>query len=237
MAPRVLRLGLVLALAAVVVVVAIVLSSGGAKPAGPASGGGGGKTSDAAQVATLFKGIPQSGVTLGSPTAKATLIEFADLQCPFCAEYSNQSMATVVDDYVKTGKIRYELRLRSFLGPDSITAAGAAAAAAKQDKLFQFADLFYRRQGPENSGYVNDGFLRAVATDAGVDPDAALAAAKHAKQEPLVAAAEQKATALGSNSTPDFFLRLPSGRLVPVAPKDLTPAAITLALDQALAQT
>jgi protein-disulfide isomerase len=237
MAPRLLRLGLVLGLAAVVVVVAIVLSSAGAKPPSRASGGGGGKTGDAAQVDALFKGIPQSGVTLGSPTAKATLIEFADLQCPFCGEYSNQSMATVVKDYVRTGKIRYELRLRSFLGPDSITAAGAAAAAAKQNKLFQFADLFYKRQGQENSGYVNDGFLRALATDAGVDPAAALAAARNAKHEPLVEAAEQKATALGSNSTPDFFLRLPSGRLVPVAPKDLTPAAITLALDQALAQT
>lgn len=230
-----LRLGLVLALAAVVVVVAIVLSSGGGDKT--ASSGSGGGSGDAAQVQALFQGIPQSGVTLGDPKAKATLIEFADLQCPFCAEYSRQAMPTVVKDYVKAGKLRYELRLRSFLGEDSVKAAGAAAAATKENKLYQFADLFYLRQGEENSGYVTDAFIRSVAGDAGADPAAAVTAAKDAGNQPLVQEAETKANDLGSQSTPDFYLRLASGRLVKVAPQDLTADAFTQALDKALAQT
>jgi protein-disulfide isomerase len=234
----ILRLGLVLALAAVVVVVAVVLSSGGSKstPAG-GSGASSAASGDAADVAALFDGIPQKGVTLGDPAAKATLIEFADLQCPFCAEYSNQAMSTVVTKYVKPGKLRYELRLRSFLGKDSVTAAGAAAAAAGENRLFQFADLFYKRQGQENSGYVTDAFIRSVATAAGVDPAAALAAAKSPGGQPLVSAAEQKANSLGSNSTPAFYLRLASGRIVPVTPQDLTADAVSAAIDQALTQT
>jgi protein-disulfide isomerase len=231
-----LRLGLVLALAAVVVVVAIVLSSGGGEKSAT-SGSGGGGSGDAAQVAALFKGIPQSGVTLGEPKAKVTLIEFADLQCPFCAEYSRQAMPTVVKDYVRAGKLRYQLRLRSFLGDDSVTAAGAAAAATKENKLYQFADLFYLRQGEENSGYVTDDFIRSLAGDVGVDPAAAVKAGNDASHQPLVAQAEQQANDLGSQSTPDFFLRLASGRLVKVAPQDLTADAFTEALDQALAQT
>src|SRR5215213_7145302 len=166
-----LRLGLLLALAAVVVVVAIVLSSGGGdKTAGSGSGGAG----DAKSVGSLYQGIPQGGVTLGDPKAKVTLIEFADLQCPFCAEYSRQAMPTVVKNYVRAGRLRYQLRLRSFLGDDSVRAAGAAAAATQDNKLFQFADLFYRRQGEENSGYVDGAFIRSVATDTGVDPAAAV---------------------------------------------------------------
>lgn len=231
-----LRLGLVLALAAVVVVVAIVLSSGGGEKSTSASSGSGGG-GDAAEVAALFKGIPQGGVTLGDPQAKVTLIEFADLQCPFCAEYSNQAMSSVVQNYVKTGKLRYQLRLRSFLGDDSVRAAGAAAAATKENKLFQFADLFYRRQGEENSGYVTDDFISKLAKDTGVDPAAAVAAAKDASNQPLVQAAEKQANDLGSQSTPDFFLRLASGRLVKVSPQDLTADAFAQALDQALAQT
>jgi protein-disulfide isomerase len=230
----VLRLGLVLGLAVVVVVIAIVVSSGGSKPTTASTPGGG---SDAAQVQTLFQGVPQTGVTLGKASAKPTLIEFADLQCPFCAEYSNQAMSTVVDNYVKTGKLRYQLRLRSFLGKDSVTAAGAAAAATKQNKLYQFADLFYRRQQSENSGYVTDAFLSKLANDTGVNASAAVAAAKSASTQPLVKAAEQQAASLGSNSTPDFYLRLASGRLVKVSPQDLTASAFTQALDQALAQT
>jgi protein-disulfide isomerase len=234
-----LRLGLVLGLAVVVVIIAIVVSSGGSKTSPPAASTGDGSSgsSDAAQVASLFKGIPQKGIDLGQPSAKTTLIEFADLQCPFCAEYSNQAFSTVVKNYVRTGKLRYQLRVRSFLGDQSVTAAGAAAAATKENKLYQFADLFYRRQQQENTGYVTDGFISELANDTGVNASAAVAAAKDAANQPLVQAAEKEAATLGSNSTPDFFLKLSSGRLVKVSPTDLTAQAFTQALDKALAQT
>jgi protein-disulfide isomerase len=232
----ILRLGLVAGLAVVVVLVAIVVSSGGG---GNTSTSSGGKASsgDAAAVAAEFKGIPQQGVTLGKPGAKYTLLEFADLQCPFCAEYSNQALPTVVDKYVRTGRIGYELRLVSILGDDSAKAAGAAAVAAKEGKLYQFADLFYRRQGQENSGYVTDGFISDVAKAVGVNASAAVAASKQPDQQALVKQAAQKSAALGSSGTPDFYLKLPSGRLVGVAPQDLTASAFTAALDKALAQT
>jgi protein-disulfide isomerase len=231
----ILRLGLVLGLAVVVVIVAIVVSSGGDETA--TSSGGNASTGDTAAVAAEFKGIPQHGVTLGEPSAKYTLLEFADLQCPFCAQYSNQALPTVVDKYVRAGKLNYELRLVGILGNDSVKAAGAAAVAAKENHLYQFADLFYRRQGEENSGYVTDGFIGDVAKGAGVDPAAAVAAFKQPDQQPLVKQAAQKSAALGSSGTPDFYLELPSGRLVPVAPQDLTASAFTAALDKALAQT
>jgi protein-disulfide isomerase len=229
-----LRLGLVLGLAAVVVVIAIVVSGGSDKTT---TASGGGSSTSASSATSLFSDIPQKGVMLGDAKAKATLIEFADLQCPFCAEYSKQALPTVVSKYVRTGKLRYELLLRSFLGKDSVTAAGAAAAATKENRLYQFADLFYARQGEENSGYVTDSFISGIAKGAGVDPAAAVAASKNASSQPLVRAAEQQAAALGSNSTPSFYLKLASGRLVPVQPSDLTADAMTKALDAALAQT
>ena len=35
-----------------------------------------------------------------------TLVEFADLQCPFCKQYATDVLPTVVRDYVRTGKVR-----------------------------------------------------------------------------------------------------------------------------------
>jgi protein-disulfide isomerase len=229
---RLLRLGLVLALAAVAVVVAIVLSSGGGDEktaTQPGSGGGTPRTS------SLYDGIPQSGVFLGKPSAKPTLLEFADLQCPFCAEYAVQTMPTVVRDHVRAGRLRYELRIQAFLGPDSVRAAGAAAAAARENRLYQFADAFYHAQGPENSGYVTDAFITRIAKAAGVDPAAAVAGAKAGRQDPLLRQAERMARDIGSGGTPDFYVRLPGGRLVPVNAPALTPDAFVPALEQALA--
>ncbi len=45
----------------------------------------------------------------------------------------------------------------------------AALAAAEQDRYWNFIELFYANQGTENSGYVTDDFLTAVAEGAGVD--------------------------------------------------------------------
>jgi protein-disulfide isomerase len=229
---RVAQLAVVLALAAVVVVGAIVVSTNGAEEASPTPEPGG--PSAAEEVAELYAGIPQDGMRLGERGAPATLVEIADLQCPFCAMYSVQAMPAVVRDYVRTGRIAYELRIRSFLGRDSVRAAGAAAAAGDQDLKFQFVDLFFRNQGPENSDYADAAFTREIASQVeGLDVESVVAAADDPLGEPAVRRDEEFAREIGSTGTPDFYLRR-DGRLTPLQVPDLTPEALAAALDAAL---
>jgi protein-disulfide isomerase len=230
---RVVQLLLVTVLAAVVVVGAVVVSSnGGDEAPEPVSSTPG--ATPAEEVQSLYEGIPQDGIRLGDPDAPVTLVEIADLQCPFCAQYSVQAMPTIVRDYVRTGKVRYELHIRSFLGRDSVRAAGAAAAAAKQDRMYQFADLFYRNQGPENSDYADDAFMRDIASQVeGLDVERVVAAADDPLAQPAVAAGEQFARDIGSTGTPDFYVR--KGReLTPLEPQGTSPEAYAAALDEAL---
>jgi protein-disulfide isomerase len=219
-------------LAAVVVVAAILVSScGGDEPATPA----GGAAAATPAVERLYEGIPQDGVRLGDADAPATLIEFADLQCPFCAQYSVDVMPSVVRDYVRSGRIGYELRIRAFLGRDSVRAAGAAAVAARADRLYEFADLFYRNQGPENSGYVTNAFVRRIAEQVpGLPVDRVIAAANDPLAQPLVHRAQALAERLGSSGTPDFYLRKGTGRPTPLEPRGTTPEAFAAALDAVL---
>ena len=222
-------------LAAIVVVAAILISGGGgddetAATPTPAAGA-------EQQAKDVYAGIPQKGVTLGDPKAPATLVEIADLQCPFCAAYSNEAMPSVIENYVRTGKLNYELRLRSFLGRDSVRAAGGAAAAADENKLYQFADVFYRNQGPENSGYADDAFMRKIAEQVpGLDPAKVVAAADDPLAHPEVRAAEEFARSIGSTSTPDFYLRV-KNRLTKVEPQGTAPEDYANAIDAALAQS
>jgi protein-disulfide isomerase len=229
---RVLQLAIVTVLAAAVVVGAIVVSNNDAEE--PAATGSGG-VSAAQEVDELYAGIPQRKIRLGDPKAPATLVEFADLQCPFCAQYSVEAFPTIVRDYVRTGRLDYELHIRSFLGRDSVRAAGAAAAAADQNLMYQFTDLFFRNQGPENSGYVDDDFIRSIAGQVeGLDVERVVAAADDPLAQPAVRRAELFARNLGSTGTPEFYIRK-GGRLAPLTPQGTSPEAYAAAIDAALA--
>jgi protein-disulfide isomerase len=229
---QVLQLSAVVVFAALVVIGAILLS-GGDDEETPAQRGTS-APSDAQEVEKLYAGIPQDGIHLGDPKAPATLVEIADLQCPFCAEYSTGALATIVNDYVRSGRVRYELRFRSFIGRDSVRAAGAAAYAAQQDLMYQFADVFYRNQGPEESGYADRAFIERVAGQvAGLDPKKTADAADDPLSQPLVREGEQFARDLGSRSTPDFYVRT-GGRMQPLQPQGTEPEDYAAALDAIL---
>ena len=223
--PMMMRLGLLAALAVVAVLVVIVVTT--PHKANTAGGGEGGTPA----VLSQFKGIPQSGITLGSPKAPVTIVEFADLQCPFCAEYEAGVLPTLIDRYVRTGKVRLQLRLLRFLGPDSDRLARVAAAASTQNRMWQFAALAYARQGAENSGYANAEFVNRLAADAGLNKlDAGAAAERQVRQS------EQAARTLGINSTPSFMIGRTGGSLERFQPNDLTPDAFTPRIDEELAR-
>jgi protein-disulfide isomerase len=215
------RLGLLAVLAVLAVVVAVVIAG----PAKDDSQKGGSPTA----VVSALKGIPQSGVTLGSPDAPVTMVEFADLQCPFCAEYSRDVLPTLIDHYVRTGKVQLQLRLLRFLGPDSDRLARVAVAASAQDRMWQFVELAYQRQGRENSGYATDAFINSLAADAGLDKTDAGAAAERQVRE-----AEQAARTLGVESTPSFLIGSTGGPLRRFEPSDLTPGAFVPRIDREL---
>jgi protein-disulfide isomerase len=218
------RLAVVASLALAVVIGAVM-----------ASGAGDDTSTSAASAATLFDGLPQDGIALGSPDAPVVLTEFADLQCPFCATYARDVLPTVVDRYVRTGRLRLELHVLTFVGEDSVRAGAMAAAAARQDRLWPFADAFYASQGPENSGYATDDFLRRIGASAGLDVDRALGDRDRPRVLDTLAAADRAARTLGADHTPAFFLRRGDGRPQPVEPSALTAEAFAAALDDALA--
>jgi protein-disulfide isomerase len=218
------------AVAAIVVVgVLIAVSQGG----GSSSGGGGSPTSTV-QPTTLFDGIPQQGATLGNPNARLKMVEFVDLQCPFCAEYTRNVLPTLVQRYVRTGKLSIEMRPLTFIGDDSVTAGKAAAAAAERNRLWQFADLVYLHQGEENTGYVTDAFITKIARAAGLNAAPIVAAADSGSTPALLTQAQREAAEQSFNSTPSFLLGPRGGSLRSFDVSQLEPSAFTGPIDAAL---
>jgi protein-disulfide isomerase len=217
----------VFALAALVVAAAIAISSGGDDTTPSRS---------ASQAAALFDGIPERNGVLGNPDAPLTVTEFVDLQCPVCAAASARTLPTLVDNYVRTGKVKLEARTLSFIGPDSERAARVAAAAERQGRLWPFLEAFYANQGAENSGYVTDDFLRRVADAAGVDADAALAEADTQFAQRRLERADADAQKLGIDSTPTFTVARGNGSPQLLNADALDPTSVAAALDGELSR-
>jgi protein-disulfide isomerase len=203
------------------------------RPASPA--GAVSNARDAAAVDARFAGIPQGGTALGLPSAPLTLVEFGDLQCPFCRHFALRTLPTLLARYVRPGKLRLQFLNVPLLGPDSARAARVAMAAAAQDRLWQFLDLFYVNQRAENTGYVTDGFLRTIATGVrGLDADQALrtraAAAVSTQLSQNLALARQ----VGIPGTPTFLLGRTGATMRRLELPSLEPGPFVAVLDRML---
>lgn len=190
-------------LALVVVAVLIVIS-------GSNGGGDSGNIVEAKEVDKLLAGIPQKGMMLGDPSAKVALLEFGDLQCPVCKGYSEEVLPQVIENRVRGGEATLEFRNFTIIGPQSKPAGAAALAAGEQGRGWNFVELFYRNQGPEDSGYADEEFLTAIARAAGV-PDLARWNRERGSQAVIarVEASSAEAENLGFTGTPSFALEGP----------------------------
>jgi len=158
--------GGVAALLVVVVVVALVLSGGkssGLPKNAVAVGSLTNALTGASDAAAEFNGIPQKGTTLGWPSAPVTMVEYIDLQCPICQQFETQVFPNILQKYVRTKKVKVIVKPWAFIGPDSVRGQDATLAAAQQDKAFNFVQILYDNQGTENTGWLNDQMVYAIA--------------------------------------------------------------------------
>jgi protein-disulfide isomerase len=228
---RLIQLGLGLAGAIAIVVVVVALTAGG----GTKTPKAGTAVSGAAATQTLLGGIPQNDLVLGKANAPVTLVEFADLQCPICRAYTSDVFPTLVKRYVRTGKVKMVFRSLHFIGPDSTKAALAAQAAGQQNKLWQFADLFYRNQQQENTGYVTDSFIRQIAGAVpGLNVTKLMTARNSAAAKKQLTAADTLASQLSVTGTPTFFAGKTGSQQSLLSWTQLTPSQFTGPIDRLL---
>jgi protein-disulfide isomerase len=184
----------------------------------------------------LFAGIPQQGNYLGERNAPVTLVEFGDLQCPNCAVFAQNALPTIVSRYVRPGRVLLVFRALRFLGHDSLRAARMAEAVSAQNHLWQFIDLMYRNQGSENSSYVTDRYLHALAgAIPGVDATRALASRQSPNVQAQILQAAAQAKQLHVRGTPSFLLSRTGVAPRPFSPAGLDSNSFTGPLDRMLA--
>jgi protein-disulfide isomerase len=197
----------VVVLIVVGVVLGVVLSGGSPTTTVPARGSLVNALPGAGEVQRLLKGIPQNGNVLGSPSAPVTMVEYVDLQCPYCQQFETEAMPTLISRYVRPGKLRLEARPIAFVGPDSQRGRAAAIAAGQQNRLFNFAQLLYLNQGGENTGWLSDDMVTsAAASIPGLDVPRLLADRNSAAVDDRARTFDAQADADNVTATPTILV-------------------------------
>ena len=158
----------------------------------------------------LISKIPtyaNTGRTLGPADAKVKIHLFTDFSCPMCAKFHAQSMARL-EELAKSGKVQlvwHNFVIFEQYGSDK--PARATLAAAKQGKLFEFADAAYKDlASSQDHAHYTDASVRTVAEKVGLD----MAKFKADYASPEVAreasAEQQLAQGLGLSGTPAIMV-------------------------------
>ena len=132
------------------------------------------------------------------------IVEFADFQCGYCAQFALKTLPLLQRDIVDEGIARFEYRHFPFLSPESTTAAEASECARDQGMFMEYHngvyDLLARREGmgPDN--------LRGVAEGLGLDLAEFDACTRDRVHGERVEADKEYGRKLGVRGTPAFYI-------------------------------
>ena len=171
---------------------------------------------------------------LGDKNAPVTVAFWTDYQCPFCQRFDEQTLPTLIQQYVDKGKLKIVVKDFAFLGPDSDTAALAARAVweVSPKNFLAWHEAMYNKQDAENGGWGNkDDVIALTKPISGIDADkvAKLMDSKKNDYTKLIAADKTEASSMGIDGTPGFII---GKQLIAGAQPTAT---FTLAIDALLA--
>lgn len=166
----------------------------------------------------------------GNKNAKVKIIEFADLRCPYCREFFQDTESQIIKNYVDTGKAVFYFRHYDFLGPASTVAANAAECANDQGKFWAMHDYLYKNQPDESdTSMYNTTDLTNIAGQLGMDTTKFSTCLSANADNNKVTQDFNDGQAAGVSGTPTFFIN--GTMLVGAQPY----SAFQTAIDQALA--
>jgi protein-disulfide isomerase len=144
-----------------------------------------------------------AGYALGKADAPLTMVEFTDLQCPYCRHFVLTSFDELKKNWIDTGKLRYVTRDFPItdLHAQAMPAARAARCAGEQGKFWEMRIALMR-----NANLLSPAYISATAADLKLDAKAFAACAASTKFDAEIQSDMQEGTRLNVAGTPTFVL-------------------------------
>jgi protein-disulfide isomerase len=142
------------------------------------------------------------GYAMGKPDAPLTMVEFTDLQCPYCREYVTVTFDEIKRNWIDTGKLRYISRdFPLDIHPFAMPAARAARCAGEQGKFWEMRMALMR-----NANLLSADYIRKTADDLKLNQKAFAACAAGTKYDAEIKGEVEEGFRLGVGGTPTFVI-------------------------------
>ena len=146
----------------------------------------------------------------GSSDAPITIIEFSDFQCPFCSRFHNETLPTILEQYVDTGKVKFVYRDFPIQSshPNAMPAAAASECAHEQNKYWEYHDALFERQQTWNNLKLADSIdtFKNIAKEFNLNEDQFNSCLDSGKYIEEINKDLRDGTNYGITGTPGFFV-------------------------------
>ena len=155
----------------------------------------------------LLKPGPVPDLAIGSPDAPVTIVEYASLTCPACANFHTKVLPALKEKYIDTGKVR--LVFREFvLNEKDARAAMMARCAGGEKSLPLVSALFAKQEEWATATNSNEFFgkLFALGQQAGFTRQTFSKCQQDEKLLKKLVALRDRGAQFGVDKTPTFFI-------------------------------
>lgn len=144
-----------------------------------------------------------TGYSMGKADAPLTMVEFTDLQCPFCRQFVLTSFDEIKRNWIDTGKLRYVTRDFPIadLHAQAVPAARAARCAGAQGKFWEMRMALLR-----NANLLSSAYIAATAADLKLDAKVFAACSTSTRFDGEIQADMQEGTRINVAGTPTFVM-------------------------------
>lgn len=147
------------------------------------------------------------GRVQGDANAKTWVIIASDFQCPFCKQWHEETYASFLNEYVRSGKVKvayvnYPLNQHQ----NAVITAQAAMCAAAQNKFWPYHDGLFNSQATWETMPDPRPVLDSLAKNVGLDVASWGSCVDSKRMLPLIRADRDRLNSAGVQSTPSFII-------------------------------
>jgi protein-disulfide isomerase len=162
--------------------------------------------------------IPLSARTVGSQSAPVTVYEMSDFQCPFCRQHAMLVFPTLMNEYIRAGKVKWvfiNFPLTS-IHPNAVAAASFAMCSAKHNRFWPAHDLLFRHQEVWAPLQNPAPFLLTLVDSLSLPREAMNTCLAKGETVDQIKADADRSAKTGAQSTPSFYIE--GGMMIGVKP-------------------